>query len=90
MGSMRTIAMLLPFFFAAITLWVLSIAMRDHRGRDNPSVRKLPNPQEMPLHRVHVAMTSARRAARAKARAEQRQARPRAPRRPGARRFPGT
>jgi len=58
----------LPLLYLGAGLFVISIAMRDRRDHRQSTVRRLPTPQDHPLHHVRVAMAATRRKARLAAR----------------------
>jgi hypothetical protein len=63
--------MLIPLLFFAAALWVLTIAVRDQRGRPKSPVPRLPDPNSHPLHHVRVSMVQTRRRAQVAARRAQ-------------------
>ncbi len=68
--------MLIPFLMFGAALWVLTIAVRDQRGRPKHSLPTLPDPSQHPLHHVRVSMAQTRRKAKVAARRAQEQAQP--------------
>jgi hypothetical protein len=62
------VLMLIPLLVVGLAVWVLTIAVRDERGRPKDSLPRLPNPNSHPLHHVRVSMVSTRRRAQAAAR----------------------
>jgi hypothetical protein len=58
----------LPLLYLGAGLLVISIAMRDRQDHRHSSVRRLPRPQDHPLHHVRVSLAATRRKARMAAR----------------------
>jgi hypothetical protein len=58
----------LPLLYLGAGLFVISIAMRDRHDEHHSTVRRLPRPQDHPLHHVRVSMAATRRKARVAAR----------------------